>query len=117
MRKRARTELFTLPPRARIPGSGVPTRLAAVRWQILISLTNIALVLALTPAAAIAAPAAPGTAAAYMASLPGYFLQARLARATPKPHIGAVEDWESWRGGLAGGIAVLAGGTKGWRVV
>jgi len=43
--------------------------------QVLICLTNIALVLALTPTAAIAAPAAAGSLAAYMASLPGYFLQ------------------------------------------
>jgi len=43
--------------------------------QLMIMLTNIALVLALTPAAAVAAPAAPGTAAAYFARLPGFFLQ------------------------------------------
>ena len=44
--------------------------------QVLIVLTNIALVLALTPAAPIAPPAAAGTLAASAAALPGFFLQA-----------------------------------------
>jgi hypothetical protein len=38
-------------------------------------LTNLALVLALCPVAAVAAPPAAGTLAAYTASLPGYFMQ------------------------------------------
>lgn len=44
--------------------------------QALIVLTNIVLVLALAPAAAVAAPPASGTLAAYRASLPGFFAQA-----------------------------------------
>jgi len=44
--------------------------------QVLIVLTNIALVLALTPAAPIAPPPVAGTYAAWSAALPGFFLQA-----------------------------------------
>ncbi len=48
-----------------------PTLLA----QVLIILTNMALVLALSPAAQLAAPPPAGTFGAYMAGLPSYFLQ------------------------------------------
>jgi hypothetical protein len=44
--------------------------------QVLIVLTNIALVLALTPAAPVAPPPVAGTLAASAAALPGFFLQA-----------------------------------------
>ncbi|KAL3907214.1 MAG: hypothetical protein SGPRY_010255 [Prymnesium sp.] len=43
--------------------------------QVLITCTNIALVLALTPAAAVACPPAPGTLNAYISRLPGFVLQ------------------------------------------